>query len=185
MKLIITDIIETAGLIINNEGIDALKVDLLARKMGIDRIQLLPLLKKDDDILMLVLLTLENDIQQSINNVKEMDLTPEKELHYLFKKLYQLFNQKTYYLHVIFSTEMIEKDNTIQIKLTGIREIAKAYLFRILEQGKETEIFSRKVGTNHLVKWILGSFRLLMSDIQLTNKMIRDLKILRENPDSL
>ena len=179
MKLTKPEIVKAAGIIINRAGINALKVDALALEMGITRNELLPLFKKNDEILMLILLNLENEIQLLINDGKKMDYSPEKELQYLFKELYELFNQEPYYLHVIFSTEMIEKDNNIQKILTRIKEIAKAYLFQLLEQGKQTGVFSNKIATSHLVKRTLGSFRLLMNDQHLTNKMIRDFRILR------
>jgi AcrR family transcriptional regulator len=181
MNPIKTDIIEAIGAIINEAGINALSVDTLSLKMGITRDELSLYFMKDDDILKFMLLNLENEIQQLINNVVVIDYSLEKELQDLFKNLYELFNQKAYYLHVLFSTEMIEKDIAIQEILKRIKKIAKTYLSQVLEQGKETGVFNNQVATSHLVENILGQFRLFMSDQQLTNKMIRDLKIMRAN----
>jgi AcrR family transcriptional regulator len=179
MKLTKPEIVKAAGIIISKAGINALKVDALALEMGITRNELLHLFKEDDDLLIFILLNLENEIQQLIHSVIEMEHSPEKELQYFFKKLYELFNRKSYYLYVLFSPELDEKNNTIQEILTRIKGIAKTFLFQLLEQGKENGVFSKKVATSYLVKRTLGSFRLLMNDQHLTDKMIRDFRILR------
>jgi hypothetical protein len=90
-----------------------------------------------------------------------------------------LFNQKSYYLHILFSDEKVEKNKTIQEILKRVKNEAKTYLFQILEQGKKTGTFNNKLATSFLVENILSRFRLLMSDQQLTYKMIRDLKLIR------
>jgi len=49
--------------------------------------------------------------------------------------------------------------------------------------AKEGYTLNNKVDTRYLVENILGRFRLFMSDQQLTNKMIRDLKLIRANKE--
>lgn len=177
------DLVETAGAIINETGIDTLSVDAIISRIGISRDDLLVYLKKDDDILKFMSLSLEDEIQQLINNVVAMNHSPEKELENLFKSLYEFFGQKSYYLHVLFSSETVEKDAAIQEILKRIKCNVKNYLSTVLDYGKKTGIFNNKVDTRYLVENILGRFRLFMSDQQLTNKMIRDLKLIRANKE--
>ncbi|BBE20082.1 hypothetical protein AQPE_4273 [Aquipluma nitroreducens] len=120
-------------------------------------------------------MSLEDEIQQLIKNVAAMNLSPEKELENLFKSLYEFFGQKSYYLHVLFSSEITENDVAIQRVLQRIKHNVKAYLSTVLDRGKKIRVFNNKVETRYLVENILGRFRLFMSDQQLTNKMIRDL----------
>ncbi len=179
METIKINILEAAGNIINEAGINALSLDALSLKLGIPRNKLLLYIRKDEDIVICLLLSLESEMLQLINNVAAMSSSSENEFQNLFKSLFKLFNQKLYYLHLMFSTEIIEKNAAAKEILKRILKIAKTYLTQVLEKGKKTGVFSKKITTNLLVENILGSFRLLMSDQQLTNKMIRDLKILR------
>lgn len=68
MELKTTDMVAAAGKIINESGINSLSIEELAREMKIDHSLLNPYLKKDDDILMLILLSLENEIKQLIKD---------------------------------------------------------------------------------------------------------------------
>ncbi|WP_318348280.1 TetR/AcrR family transcriptional regulator [Aquipluma nitroreducens] len=178
-----SNIVEIAGAIINEAGIDALSVDALIKRIGISRNDLLIYLGADDDILKFMSLSLEDEIQQLIKNVAAMNLSPEKELENLFKSLYEFFGQKSYYLHVLFSSEITENDVAIQRVLQRIKHNVKAYLSTVLDRGKKIRVFNNKVETRYLVENILGRFRLFMSDQQLTNKMIRDLKLIRANKE--
>lgn len=178
-----SNIVEIAGAIINEAGIDALSVDALIKRIGISRNDLLIYLGADDDILKFMSLSLEDEIQQLIKNVAAMNLSPEKELENLFKSLYEFFGQKSYYLHVLFFSETIEKDAAIQEILKRIKNNVKTYLSTVLDEGKKTGVFNNKIDTRCLVENILGRFRLFMSDQQLTNKMIRDLKLIRANKE--
>lgn len=183
MNSIKTDIVKAIGAIISEAGINALSVDVLSFKMGITRDELSFYFLKDDDILKFILLNLEDEIQQLIDNVVALNHPPEKELEDLFKRLYELFDQESYYLHILFSSEINEKDTAIQEILKRIKNAAKTYLSKVLDQGKKTGVFNNKVNTKYLVENILGRFRLFMSDQQLTNKMIRDLKLIRANKE--
>jgi hypothetical protein len=170
---------EAAGAIINEDGINALTIDTLISRTELSRHEILLHLSNDEDILEFMSLSLENEIRQLISHMVVMNYSPEKELQDLFKSLYELFNQKSYYLHILFSDEKVEKNKTIQEILKRVKNEAKTYLFQILEQGKKTGTFNNKLATSFLVENILSRFRLLMSDQQLTYKMIRDLKLIR------
>jgi hypothetical protein len=54
--------------------------------------------------------------------------------------------------------------------------MAKKYLAGLIERGKAQKVFTINTKTKILVKEILGSFKALMNDMQLANKMVRDLK---------
>jgi hypothetical protein len=162
---------------------NALSVDALIKRIGISRDDLLIYLGTDDDIISFMSLCLEDEIQQLIKNVVAMNLSPEKELEYLFKSLYEFFGQKSYYLHVLFSSEITENDAAIYTVLVRIKHTVKTYLSAVLDKGKKTGVFNNKVETKYLVENILSRFRLLMSDQQLTNKMIRDLKLIRADKE--
>ena len=110
MELKTTDIVEAAGRIIIESGTDSLSIKELADEMGINTSLLDSYFEKDDDILMLLLKSLENDIKQLIIETRTVDRSPEEDLQLLFQNMHELLKLKPYYLSVIFSTELKEKE---------------------------------------------------------------------------
>jgi len=183
MELRNTDMIEAAGRIINRSGTDALSIEELSREMGVDQYQLSSYFRKNDDILIMVLQSLENEIKQFVSDVHTRDLSSEEELHALFEDLSDLFGQKPYYLSIIFSTELAVKDTAIQEILLRIKSIAKIHLVKIINHGKRDKMFQTKKTPKYLANNILGSFRALMNEQRVIDKMVRDIEILKNTLD--
>jgi AcrR family transcriptional regulator len=180
-----TDVVEAAGRIINQSGINALSIEEMSREMGIAQDILLFYYKNNDDILILLLRSLENEIKQFVSDVNTRDLSSEEELHTLFETLIDLFGQKPYYLSIIFSTELADKDVAIQEILLRIKSIAKIHLVKIINHGKKDKMFQTKQTTKSLANNILGSFRLLMNEQRVIDKMVRDIEILKNTGDTI
>lgn len=172
---------KAAGAIIDEAGINALKVDALTLKMGIPKSELSTYFKNEEDILKFLALRLANEIQQLIDNLVAMHHGPEKELSDLFTGLDDFFNRKSYFLELMFADVIHKNDPAVQVNLFGIRKAVGNHLAQIIEQGKETGVFSSHMDTRLEVESILNRFRFFMSDIPMTHKMIRDLKMFREN----
>jgi AcrR family transcriptional regulator len=171
--------VAAAGKIINESGINSLSIEELAREMKIDHSLLNPYLKKDDDILVLILLSLETEIKQLINNTRSSDGTSEEELRLLFENMHKLLKIKQYYLSVIFFIESKEMNSELQNALLRIKISVKAFLLEVINHGKEETVFKTKLASGSLVNNILGSFRSFMNEQRLINKMINDLEILK------
>ena len=178
-----TSMVEVAGSIINRSGINALTIEEMSYEMGIDTNQLLLYFKKDDDILLLLLHSLESEIKQFVKDANTRDLSSEKELQILFASLIDLFGQKPYYLSIIFSPELAEKDPAIQEILQRIRTIAKIHLVKIINHGKTDKMSQTKQTSKHLANKILGSFRALMNEQRVIDNMVRDIEILKKTHD--
>ena len=179
MELKTTDIVESAAKIIEESGITALSIEELAEEMKIDHSLLYPYLKKDDDILMLLLLSLENEIIQLIKDTRTEQGAPEEKLQLLFENMHRILKLKPYYLSVIFSTESKEEDTGSQNALLRIKISVRSYLLEVINQGKNKAVFKTKRTSRSLVNTILGSFRSFMNEQRLINKMVKDLEILK------
>lgn len=175
--------IETAGRIILESGINALTIEELAIRMEIPYSELSIYFEKDNDILKMMLYSLDNEIQQLINAVVARLQSPEEELQNLFKNLYELFNRKSYYLSLIFSTELTEKDSEMHDNLLKIKTAAEMYLFQVITNGKKKKIYKTEINSRSLVNRILVSFRLLMNEQLVSINLVRSLKILRSKND--
>jgi AcrR family transcriptional regulator len=183
MKLKTTDIVEAAGRIIIESGTDSLSIEELAGEIGINTSLLDSYFEKDDDILMLLLKSLENDIKQLIIETRTVDRSPEEDLQLLFQNMHELLKRKPYYLSIIFSTEVKEKNTGLQNALLRIKISVKTYLLEVINNGKKETVFKTKRTSRSLVNNILGSFRSFMNEQRLTTKMVKDLEILKDIKD--
>ena len=113
MELTKNDLVKASGAIINEAGINALTIDKLALKIGIKPTELSTFFKQDKDVLLMMLLCLDNEMQQLIHDVVTKTQLPEEELNSLFKNLYKFFDQRPYYLTIIFAVELMENDSDI------------------------------------------------------------------------
>lgn len=173
------DIIDAAGRLMLKSGINDLSIEELELKMGISHAELSMYLKRDKDIPILLLISLETKIMQLIKNVAISNLSPEDELQALFKNLNKLFNQSPFYLVLIFDKHLAERDSEIPVIMRRIIKRAENFLLQVINKGKHENIFQAEVKTRYLVNRILVSFRLLMNEQRLAESLVRDIALLK------
>lgn len=179
-----TDIIDAAGRIILQSGINALTIEELALKMGAPYDEFSMYFKKDSNILVMLLINFEGEIKTIITDVTNRKLSPEEELQCLFKKLYKLFGQKPYYLPIILSTEVTENNADLHNILERIKTAVEMHLLQVINKGKHKKLFVTETRTRLLVNRILGSFRLLMNEQRVTTDLIRKIDQLKSRRNS-
>jgi len=178
------DIIEAAGSIILQSGINALSIEELELKMGISHQELSMYFSMDKDILIMLLNHLEHEIQQLIKNVAASNLSPDEELQNLFKSLNKLFDQKPFYLVLIFSRDLVEKNSEIPIILNRIIKRAENFLLHVINKGKQENVFQAGIKSRYLVNRILVSFRLLMNEQRVAEALVRDIALLKSKSNA-
>jgi AcrR family transcriptional regulator len=179
--------VEAAGKIINESGIGSLSLDVLAKEMKIDRPILNSYFQNDDDILMLLLLSLENELKRLINDNRKGSGLPEEELQLLFESIHKLLEIKPYYLSIIFPTQLQGKNAAFKKKLLSIRIFVRTYLLEVIDQGKKDQTFKNQHPTKSLGNYILKSFRLFINEQHQFTKMAIDLERLKtlHNSDNM
>lgn len=183
MKTQENKIIEKAAGIIMNSGVKELTVHNLADKLQIKESELYQQLTKDDDILLILLLSFESDMVQFLSGMEQSSDSPENKLKIIFKKLYSLFLQKPYYLDIIFDKNLKNRDKSITNSFLRIRLMAENYLTDIINKGKAENTFKTKVSTSVLVTKILSDFRTFMKDEQRFHEIILEMKKLQTSKD--
>lgn len=185
METIKEEIVDAAGKIVTEAGIDFLTTENLATKMGVDSKTLHNHFKSDAAILNFLLITLKREIKILITDAESSNKSPADELELLFENIFNLFITKPYYLTIVVSVEEGKMGNRTKTRLKSIKKVISIYLTKIIDKGKKEEIFKTKRSPNTLVDNILVSFRSFMDQENMMNKWIRDLKMIRENPDNL
>lgn len=168
------EIMERAAHIIMDSGLDALTLSNLEVDFKLQESPLFSKLTKDEDILLMLINSLETDLKGFVDGLARSNEDPDAELKILFKKLYFLFLQKPYYLNIIFDHR--SKNESINASLQRIKKIAESYLTSVIERGKTKYIFKTKLSTEQLVENIMSGFRMFMKDEQQVNEMILELK---------
>ena len=175
--------VEAAGRIINRSGTNALSIEELSLEMGVDQNQLSPYFKHNDDILIMILQSLEEDIKELVSDSISLSGASEKDIETLFGTLNNLFGLKPYYLAIIFSTELTERIPVIQEIMLRIKSIAKIYLIQVINHEKSEKVHKTKQKSRAMANNILGSFRQFMNEQRVIDKMVRDIEILKNTQD--
>ena len=183
--MIKTDIVEAAGRIITEAGIDTLTTEGLATKMGVDQKTIYTWFKRDADILIFLLINLKHEIGILVNDAESNKKSPEEELQLLFESMYSFFTQKPYYLTIVLNIEQDKMSKRALEILISIKTVIGNYLLKIIDNGKREAIFKTNRTPDTLTDNILESFRSFMSQQNMLDKMVRDLKLIRDNPNCL
>lgn len=169
-------IIEATGKLLNESGPGEFTLKKLSKQPEMLEFDIYALVKNEEQIFEQLLLQLEKEMNAVVAEISSKYDSPALEFEMLFKRLHRLFKQKPYYLTVIFDTDLFRQYSGAVKVITRIKGVAKRYLAGLIDRGKAQKVFTINTSTKILVKEILDSFQALMSDIQLTDKMVRDFR---------
>lgn len=170
------DIIKAAGRIMVHSGIAGLTLDTLMQEPEIAGKRLPKEMKSESDLFELLLLDFERELKALVSGIATQKDHPDKEIGLLFKGLYELFKKNQWYLDLIFDPALKARCTKAEDIIFRVKRMAKSYLTRLIQRGKREEVFATFESTHVLVNEILESFRAMMNDWQLTEKMIKDIK---------
>ena len=170
------DIIKAAGRILVHSGISGLTIYTLRQDPEIAGKRLPKGIESESDLFELLLLDFERELKTLVSGIAVQKEAPDKEIGLLFKGLYDLFKHNQWYLDLVFDPAISVKCTKAEGIIFRVKRVAKSYLTRLIEGGKSEELFATTESTHVLVNEILESFRALMNDWQLADKMIKDLK---------
>jgi hypothetical protein len=168
--------IETSGKLLAKNGPGAFTLDVLSKQPEMKGFDIFTLVRNEVEIFEQLLLQLETELIAIVGDISSKQISPATEFEMLFKQLHKLFKQKPYYLTVIFDRNLRHQYSSADQIISRIKDVAKSYLAGLIDRGKAQKVFTIDIETKILVKEILGSFQALMNDMQLADKMIRDLK---------
>lgn len=176
-------IIEASGKLLTESGPGAFTLKKLSKQPEMLEFDIFTLVKNEEQIFEQLLLQLEKELTAIVVEISSVHDSPVLEFELLFKRLHKLFKQYPYYLTVIFDTDLPRQYSGAVKIITRIKGVAKSYLTGLIDRGKAQKVFTIGTSTRVLVKEILGSFQALMNDMQLADRMVRDLKKYRSLTD--
>jgi hypothetical protein len=168
--------IEASGKLLAENGPGAFTLDVLSKQPEMQGFDIFTLVRNEEEVFEQLLLQLEKELKEMVDGISSGQDSPVEEFEMLFKQLHRLFKQKPYYLSVIFDRNLRHQYSSADQIISRIKDVAKKYLAELIDRGKAQKVFTIDTETKILVKEILGSFQALMNDMQLADKMMRDLK---------
>ncbi|MBV2247957.1 MAG: hypothetical protein KUL83_12375 [Lentimicrobium sp.] len=170
------DVIKAAGRIMVNTGIAGLTLDSLRQEGEIAGKRLPKEIVSESDLFELLFRDFERELKALVTGIAIKHKPPDKEIALLFKSLYDLFKYNQWYLDLVFDPAISVRCPKAEDIIFGVKRVARNYLTRLIQRGKREEMFATTENTWVLVDEILESFRAMMNDWQLTEKMIKDIK---------
>jgi len=181
----ITDkrIVEASGRLLAENGPGAFSLEMLSNQPEMQGLDIFRMVRNEEKIFEQIFLQLEKELNELVDRISSDQISPILEFEILFRQLHRLFKQKPYYLALIFDKDLRMKYSNTEEFISRIKGTANGYLTGLIERGKAKGFFSININTKIMVKKILSSFQVLMNDMQMADKMIRDLKKYRSETD--
>lgn len=170
------DTIKAAGRIMIHSGIAGLTMGTLMQELEIAGKILPKEIESESELFELLLRNFESELRVLVIEIATQTDHPDEEIGLLFNGLYELFKKNQWYLDLVFDPVLEKRCTKAEGIIFKIKAMAKSYLIRLIARGKREEVFATTENTDMLVNEILESFRALMNDWQLTEKMIKDIK---------
>lgn len=151
------NVTKAAARIIVQQGIEALNLNSLAKDQELKRMDISVLIKKEEDIFILLIDRLDEDIELLLCSSVNGSITPELELELLLKKAFELFQKKSWYLSVLYYNSIFEYNERIDIAFKEIQIKVADYLTKLIDKGKKENVYPPTKDTEFLMKQIFGN----------------------------
>ena len=156
------EIIEAAGHILTELGINGLTTKNLAAKMRFGESALYRHFSGKEEIILTMLQYFNENMDERLTNCIAHIDAPDEQLIAVFNNQFDYFKQNPHFLVAIFSEGLLEKSNAINKVILDIMSTKKGHLFKIVALGQKKNVFNNVLMTEELVHIIMGSFRLQM-----------------------
>jgi len=155
-------IIESAGKLLMEKGIKGLTTKNLAQAMAFSESALYRHFKNKEDIIILLLNSLEINIKERLDKIAEGDATSKEKLQQLFNSQFHFFSVNPHFVVAVLSEGLFDELEKINQSVMKIFQYKIQLLTKIIDVGKEQNEFTKAIETPEIVHIILGSFRMMM-----------------------
>lgn len=154
------EIIEAAGEILTDSGINALTTKNLAKKMGFAESALYRHFSGKEDIILMMLQYLAEEMDKRIAESIEDIENPELKLSALFEDQFDFFQKNPHLLVAVFSEGLLQENEKINEAIKRVMAVKRNYVLQIVNEGQIKKKFTNGIPAEDLVHIIMGTFRL-------------------------
>ena len=156
------EIIEAAGKILTESGINGLTTKNLAEKVGFRESALYRHFKGKEEIIVTLLKYLAENMDERYTAAISAAQSPEEKFKTLFQSQFAFFDKNPHFAVAVFSDGLMEESKGINDAILKIMAVKMKHLMPIIAEGQQKNVFNNVLSTEDLVHIIMGAFRLQM-----------------------
>lgn len=163
------EIMQASGKILMEKGILGLTTKNLAKEMNFSESALYRHFKNKEAIISLLIHFLSDNITTRFEKILEKNITPEEKFIELFQNQFLFFQTNPHFIVIVLSDGLLDHSEDIKTEIMKLMQ-ANAIIFKkMIEEGQQTGVFNQEIEIEHLVHFVMGSFRLQMLKWKLAN----------------
>jgi AcrR family transcriptional regulator len=163
------EIIEISGKILIEKGIKGLTTKTVAAKMNFSESAIYRHFKSKEEILIALLLLLKQNMRIRLAAEIKSEKTASDNFKAVFASQFNYFKRNPHFVVAVLSDGLIDESTEIKAVILQLMQNKMQILSQILEQGKQSNEFTKEISTEDLLPIILGSFRFQMLKWKLSN----------------
>ena len=154
------EIIEAAGKILTEKGINGLTTKKLAQEMNFSESALYRHFTSKEEIIVSMLNYLALNMDQHTYELENKN--PIEQLKNFFQSQFRFFESQPYFVIVVFSEGLLEESEKINHAIKSLMTKRMQLLKPIIQIGQEKEIITNDLESDELIHIVMGSVRLFM-----------------------
>jgi TetR/AcrR family fatty acid metabolism transcriptional regulator len=154
------EIIEAAGKILTDKGINGLTTKKLAQEMNFSESALYRHFSSKEEIIVSMLKYLALNLEQHTNELENNN--PTEQLKNFFKNQFAFFEQQPYFVIAVFSEGLLEESEKINLAIKNLMAKRMQLLKPIILAGQEKGTITKDLELDELIHIVMGSVRLFM-----------------------
>lgn len=156
------EIIEAAGKILTEDGVQGLTTKKLAQRVGFSESAIYRHFKSKEDIIVSLLSYLSESMDERFTELALNEKDALESFESLFMNQFQFFTKRPHYVVAVFSDGLLEASDRINQSVANIMQIKMKHLMHIIVKGQQMSVFTNTVTAEELVHIVMGTFRLQM-----------------------
>ena len=154
------EIIEAAGKILTEKGINGLTTKKLAQEMNFSESALYRHFSNKEEIIVCMLNYLALNMDQHTTELENKN--PIEQLKNFFQNQFRFFESKPYFVIAVFSEGLLEESEKINHAIKSLMNKRMQLLKPIIQIGQEKGAITNDLDSDELIHILMGSVRLFM-----------------------
>ncbi|MBN1649865.1 MAG: TetR/AcrR family transcriptional regulator [Bacteroidales bacterium] len=169
-------IIEESIKLIHTQGIQGMTIKNISNAIGLTEAAIYRHFKSKDEILSTILDDFRLNLETKAQSLLASNLSAKEALDNLLNHMVDMFCAKPFIVSVIFSDEIFKNKQKLSNKITQLIKQNNEYFRLIVEGGQKNKEIRTDIDANELAIIIMGSFRMVIKNWQLS-KQVYSLKL--------
>jgi AcrR family transcriptional regulator len=155
------ELIEAASKILTASGINGLTIKNLAKEMNFSESAIYRHFTSKEEIILGMLGFLAESIDVRLSAIPHTT-NPEENFRAMFQEQFEFFSNNPHYVVAVFSDGLMDESLRINEAIMKLLAVKMKYLFPLISDGQEKNIFTKAISTEELVSIVMGTFKLQM-----------------------